>query len=63
MSNVIYLHGQPAPIARFLRVTEHRRLDQLLEADKLPYERFEAFIAVGGERKALRPHARRSRKP
>jgi len=40
MSNVIYLHGQPTPVARFLRVTEHRRLDQLLEADKLPYERF-----------------------
>ena len=39
MSNVVYLHGQPAPIARFLRGTEHRRLDQLLEADKLPYER------------------------
>src|ERR1700710_930340 len=40
MSNVVYLHGEPAPIARFLRVTEHRRLDQLLEADKLPYQRF-----------------------
>lgn len=40
MSNVIYLHGQPTPVTRFLRVTEHRRLDQLLEADKLPYERF-----------------------
>lgn len=40
MSNVVYLHGQPTPIARFLRVSEHRRLDQLLEAGKLPYSRF-----------------------
>jgi hypothetical protein len=40
LSNVVYLHSQPTPVARFLRVTEHRRLDQLLEADKLPYKRF-----------------------
>ena len=39
MSNVVYLR-QPAPIVRFLRVTEPRKLDQLLEAEKLPYERF-----------------------
>ena len=45
MSNVFYLHGQPAPIARFLRISEHRRLDQLLEADKLPYQR---FVVEGG---------------
>jgi len=40
MSNVVYLHGQPAPIARFLRVSEHRRLEHLLAADRLPYDRF-----------------------
>lgn len=40
MSNVVYLHRQPTPIARFPRVTEHRRLDQLLEADRLPCDRF-----------------------
>jgi hypothetical protein len=40
MSNVVYLHGQPANVTRFLRVSEHRRLEQLLEAEKLPYERF-----------------------
>jgi hypothetical protein len=40
MSNVVYLHGQPAPIVRLLRVAEHRRLEQLLAADKLPYDRF-----------------------
>lgn len=34
MSNAFYLHGQPANAARFLRVTEHRRLEQLLAADK-----------------------------
>src|SRR5215218_7858901 len=40
LSNVVYLHGHPTPIVHFLRVTEHRRLDQLLEAGKLPYERY-----------------------
>ncbi len=40
MSNVVYLHGRPTPIERFLRVTEHRRLEQLLAADKLPYHRW-----------------------
>ncbi len=40
MSNVVYLHGQPAPVVRFLRVTEHRRLEQLLAAGRLPYDRF-----------------------
>lgn len=40
MSNVVYLHGQPAPIARFLRVSEHRRLEHLLAAERLPYQRF-----------------------
>jgi hypothetical protein len=40
MSNVIYIHGLPVNIARFLRVTERRRLEQLLAADKLPYDRF-----------------------
>lgn len=40
MSNVVYLHGQPAPVARFLRVSEHRRLEHLLEAERLPYDNF-----------------------
>jgi hypothetical protein len=40
MSNVVYLHGQPAPVVRFLRVSEHRRLEHLLAADRLPYDRF-----------------------
>ena len=40
MSNIIYLHRQPAPVARFLRVSEHRRVEHLLEADRLPYDRF-----------------------
>lgn len=40
MSNILYLHKPPAQIARFLRVTEHRRLEQLSEAGKLPYHRF-----------------------
>ena len=40
MSNVVYLHGQPEPIIRFLRVSEHRRLEHLLAADRLPYNRF-----------------------
>lgn len=53
MSNVVYLHGQPAPIARFLRVTEHRRLDQLLEADKLPYERFVVEAGYLSEQRVL----------
>jgi hypothetical protein len=40
MNNVVYLHGQPTPIARFLRVSEHRRLEHLLESDRLSYDRF-----------------------
>ena len=53
MSNVVYLHGQPTPIARFLRVTEHRRLDQLLEADKLPYQRFVVEAGYFAEQRVL----------
>ncbi len=53
MSNVVYLHGQPTPVARFLRVTEHRRLDQLLAADKLPYERFVLEAGYFTEQKVL----------
>ncbi len=53
MSNVIYLHARPAPIERFLRVTEHRRLDQLLEADKLPYERFVVEAGYLAEQRVL----------
>jgi len=40
MSNVVYLHGQPTPVARFLRVSEHRRLEHLVESGRLPYDRF-----------------------
>jgi hypothetical protein len=42
MSNIVYLHGDPPPIAHFLRVgtSGHRRLEQLLAADQLPYSRF-----------------------
>lgn len=36
MSNVVYLHGQPQPVA-FLRTNEHRRLEGLLAAGRLPY--------------------------
>jgi hypothetical protein len=53
MSNIVYLHGQPTPIVRFLRVTEHRRLDQLLEADKLPYERFVIEAGYFNEQRVL----------
>jgi hypothetical protein len=42
MINVVFLHGQPAPIAHFLRIgnSGHRRLDQFLAAGQLPYQRF-----------------------
>jgi len=42
MTNVVYLHGHPAPVAHFLRigVSGHRRLEQLLAANQLPYSRF-----------------------
>lgn len=39
MNNIVHLHP-PSPIARFLRVSEHRRLEDLLAADKLPYGQF-----------------------
>jgi hypothetical protein len=39
MSNVVYLHP-PSPIMRFLRVSEHRRLEDMLAGDRLPYSRF-----------------------
>lgn len=53
MSNVYYLHGQPTPVARFLRVSEHRRLDQLLEAGKLPYSRFVIEAGYFNEQRGL----------
>lgn len=42
MTNVVFLHGAPPPIAHFLRigVSGHRRLDQFLAAGQLPYQRF-----------------------
>lgn len=46
MSNIFYLQGRPQPIPRFLRVSEHRRLEHLLAAGRLPYERF-VFEAGG----------------
>ena len=41
-SNVVYLHGEPPLVAQFLRIgsSGHRRLEQLLAAGKLPYQRF-----------------------
>jgi hypothetical protein len=53
MSNVVYLHSPPTPVARFLRVTEHRRLDQLLEADRLPYARFVVEAGYLNEQRVL----------
>jgi hypothetical protein len=42
MNKIIYLHGQPAPVAQFLRIgsSGHRRLEQFLAAGQLPYQRF-----------------------
>lgn len=42
MTNVVYLHGDPAPVAHFLRIgtSGHRRLEQFLAAGQLPYGRF-----------------------
>lgn len=42
MTNIVYLHGQPQPIAHFLRVgtSGHRRLEDALAAGRLPYTRF-----------------------
>lgn len=53
MTNVVYLYGQPTLIARFLRVSEHRRLDQFLAADKLPYDRFVIEAGYFNEQKDL----------
>jgi hypothetical protein len=42
VNKVVYLHGQPAPVAQFLRIgsSGHRRLEQFLAAGQLPYQRF-----------------------
>jgi hypothetical protein len=40
MNNIVYLHGQPSSVDRFLRVSEHRKLEHLLESGRLPYDRF-----------------------
>ena len=42
MTNVVYLHGNPASVAHFLQIgaSGHRRLEQLLAAGQLPYARF-----------------------
>lgn len=44
VSNVVFLHGRPAPVAHFLRIghSGHKRLDQFLAAGQLPYQRFVA---------------------
>lgn len=44
MTNIVYLRGQPEPIAHFLRIgaSGHRRLEELLAAGRLPYSRFVA---------------------
>ncbi len=44
MNNVVYLHGQPQPLAHFLRIgsSGHRKLEELLAAGQLPYSRFVA---------------------
>ncbi len=44
MSNVVYLRGQPQPLAHFLRIgaSGHRRLEELLAAGRLPFTRFVA---------------------
>jgi hypothetical protein len=53
MSNVHYLHGRPQPVTRFLRVSEHRRLEELLVADRLPYDRFVLEAGSFKEQKEL----------
>jgi hypothetical protein len=42
MNEIVYLHGQPTPVAQFLRIgsSGHRRLEQFLAAGQLPYQRF-----------------------
>jgi hypothetical protein len=42
MNNIVYLHGEPPPVAQFLRIgsSTHRRLEQFLAAGQLPYQRF-----------------------
>jgi len=51
--NVVYLHGQPSPVAHFLRVgtSGHRQLETLLSSGQMPMDRlvFEAS-AVGRQR-------------
>src|SRR4051812_43576076 len=48
MTNVVYLHGDPDPVAHFLRIgaSSHRKLEQLLAAGQLPYRRFVADAGV-----------------
>lgn len=42
MTNVVYLHGQPAPVAQFLRIgaSGHRQLEEFRASGQLPYRRF-----------------------
>jgi hypothetical protein len=41
MDNVVYLRGQPQPIALSQnRLSRHRRLEQFLAAGQLPVQRF-----------------------
>lgn len=51
MSNVVYLHGEPSPIVRFLQISKHRKLEHLVVTDKLPYDRFVVDAGAFAEQK------------
>jgi hypothetical protein len=55
MNNVVYLHGQPPPVAQFPRIgsSGYRPLEQFLAAGRLPYERFVADAGVFGRQTEL----------
>ncbi len=55
MTNVVYLHGEPEPLAHFLRVgaSSHRHLESLLAAGQLPYKRFVGDAGVFARQKDL----------
>jgi len=55
MNNIVYLHGQPEPVAQFLRIgsSGHRRLEHFLAAGKLPYQRFVGEAGVFERQKDL----------
>lgn len=55
MTNVVYLHGDPEPVAHFLRIgpASHRRLETMLAAGQLPYTRFVGDAGVFARQKDL----------